>query len=125
MFQVSSVDITSSFSKTKTNVNFKRITIIIGPNNSGKSILLKDIEEYFDIQNPCFKIFENLEISISQNVDEYEKFVKDILEFEDKQIRIFIDDEFWFFDKWMKLAIIIVDLLIENVVILGTIFVLE
>lgn len=125
MFQVSSVDITSSFSKTKTNVNFKRITIIVGPNNSGKSILLKDIEEYFDIQNPCFKIFENLEISISQNVDEYEKFVKDILEFEDKQIRIFIDDEFWFFDKWMKLAIIIVDLLIENVVILGTIFVLE
>jgi predicted ATP-binding protein involved in virulence len=94
LFQVSSVDITSSFSKTKTNVNFKRITIIVGPNNSGKSILLKDIEEYFDIQNPCFKIFENLEISISQNVDEYEKFVKDILEFEDKQIRIFIDDEF-------------------------------
>jgi hypothetical protein len=40
-----------------------------------------------------------LEISISQNVDEYEKFVKDILEFEDKQIRIFIDDEFGFFDK--------------------------
>jgi predicted ATP-binding protein involved in virulence len=94
LFQVSSVDITSSFSKTKTNVNFKRITIIVGPNNSGKSILLKDIEEYFNIQYPCFKIFENLEISISQNVDEYEKFVKDILEFEDKQVRIFIDDEF-------------------------------
>ena len=94
MFQVSSVDITSGFSKTKTNVNFKRITIIVGPNSSGKSVLLKDIEEYFNIQNTCFKIFENLEILISQNVDEYEIFVKDILEFEDKQIRIFIDDEF-------------------------------
>ena len=94
MFQVSSVDITSGFSKTKTNVNFKRITIIVGPNNSGKSVLLKDIEEYFNIQNPCSKIFENLGILISQNVDEYEIFVKDILKFEDKQIRIFIDDEF-------------------------------
>jgi len=77
-----------------TDAIYTRITIIVGPNNSGKSILLKDIEEYFTILNPCYKIFENLEISISQNVDEYEKFVKDILEFEDKQIRIFIDDEF-------------------------------
>ncbi len=94
MFQVSSVDVTSGFSKTKTNVNFKRTTIIVGPNNSRKSVLLKDIEEYFNIQNPCFKIFENLEILISQNVDEYKIFVKEILEFEDKQIRIFIDDEF-------------------------------
>ena len=94
MFQVSSVDITSGFSKTKTNVNFKRITIIVGPNSSGKSVLLKYIEEYFNIQNTCFKIFENLEILISQNVDEYKIFVKEILEFEDKQIRIFIDDEF-------------------------------
>ena len=60
MFQVSSVDITSGFSKTKTNVNFKRITIIVGPNNSGKSVLLKDIEEYFNIQNTLFQNFRKL-----------------------------------------------------------------
>ena len=55
MFQPSSVDIIAGFSKTNTNVNFKRNTIIGGPNNSGKSVLLKDIEG-----NLTYKILKSL-----------------------------------------------------------------
>ncbi len=57
--------------------------MIVGPNNSGKSALLKDIENYFNMRHPSFQILDKLGISISQNVDEYEKFEDDILEFED------------------------------------------
>jgi ATPase subunit of ABC transporter with duplicated ATPase domains len=76
--------ISSGFENTALSViSLKRINIIAGPNNSGKSTILKDIEEWFNTKNPQLKLLRNLEVTFSDNPNEYREFEKDILEFED------------------------------------------
>jgi len=65
-------------------ISLSRITIIVGPNNSGKSTLLKNIEGWFDpsLQNKI-NLLEDLDIVISNDLKQYLEFEKDILQFED------------------------------------------
>jgi predicted ATPase len=84
MFRISNVLISSGPQNTsESTLNLKRINILVGPNNSGKSTLLKDIESWFNQESPRMKLVKNVEISMSDGLDDYQEFERDILEFED------------------------------------------
>jgi AAA15 family ATPase/GTPase len=81
MFSISRINMTSS-PIGESVIDFRKINIIVGPNNSGKSTLLKDIERWFNSQESQMKLLKNVHISFNDH-SEYDKFEKDILEFQD------------------------------------------
>src|SRR2546422_2534401 len=84
MFSISKIVISSGLQNVlKTTINLKKINIIVGPNNSGKSTVLRDIETWFNMQNPLMKLVRNVEVSLSNDPNDYQEFENDILEFED------------------------------------------
>jgi AAA15 family ATPase/GTPase len=87
MFNISSVIFTNGpqNSSLPLTIRLKKITIFVGPNNSGKTTVLRDIEKWFNIyrDNKSMKILRNLYVSFSKYPDDYNEFEKDILEFRD------------------------------------------
>jgi predicted ATP-dependent endonuclease of OLD family len=65
-------------------ISIKKVTIIVGPNNSGKSTILRDIEKWFNKSN--MKILKDVVVSLSTKKNEYLEFEKDILEFKDGDV---------------------------------------
>lgn len=87
MFKISSL----IFNKGKSVTHeFKgnNIVVFVGPNNSGKSTVLRDIEKWFEGDQEM-RILRDVEISINQNPSFYSDFKKDILEFEDGERLIY------------------------------------
>lgn len=86
MFSISNVIFSSGFqNQLQYGISFKKVTIFVGPNNSGKSTILKDIEKWFNEKYPKMSLVNDIEISLSTNPDDYTEFEKDILQFEDGQ----------------------------------------
>ncbi len=84
MFSLSNIKLQFMTSK----IWLSGITILVGPNNSGKSTLLKNIEGWFDPSiDDKISLLENLDVSISSDLKQYQEFEKDILQFEDGERR--------------------------------------
>lgn len=84
MFAISKMVISSGLrNQSQSTVNMKKINIIVGPNNSGKSTVLMDIENWLDHESHHTKLLRDMKISFSPDIEEYREFEKDILEFED------------------------------------------
>jgi len=87
MFNISSLTFTNGplDSVTSLKISPKKIIIFVGPNNSGKSTTLMDIEKWFKDynNNNTMKILRKIDISFSEDPDEYNEFEQNILEFRD------------------------------------------
>jgi energy-coupling factor transporter ATP-binding protein EcfA2 len=87
MFNISFLTFTNGprDSATSLKISSKKIIILVGPNNSGKSTILMDIEKWFKDynNNNTMKILRKIDISFSEDPHEYNEFEQNILEFRD------------------------------------------
>ena len=82
MFGLSNIQF--SFGLDSSRFELSNVTILVGPNNSGKSTVLRNIEEWLNsISNSRSGLLKNIGISLSDDDCEFSKFEKDLLEFED------------------------------------------
>lgn len=88
MFNISKIVVSSDPQNISlSTIDLKKINIIVGPNNSGKSTMLKDIDGWFDNKYHQMKVLKRIEVCFSNNHNEYNEFEKDILDFQDGQPR--------------------------------------
>ncbi len=76
------------------DIGITNVTVIVGPNNSGKSLALREIEEYCSGANPVLKVFDEIEIIYPDTFEEFEAMMK-IHQTEPPENQIAQPEHFW------------------------------